>query len=100
MTKVSSDRAQLSVRHLKEVFSGVRVVQITMARIQRYIEKRLSEGAGNGMVNRELAALKRMLHLGGNETPPKVDRVPYVPMLKENNVRNGFFEHGDFFGLA
>jgi len=25
--------------------------------------------------------------------------VPFIPMLKENNVRKGFFEHGDFLAL-
>jgi integrase len=38
-------------------------------------------------------------HLGLQQTPPKVDRVPHIPMLKENNVRKGFFEHGDFIAL-
>jgi len=27
------------------------------------------------------------------------DRVPYIPMLKENNVRKGFFEHAEFVAL-
>ena len=70
-----------------------------MTRINAYIESRLDEGAANATINRELAALKRMLNLGAAER--KVDRttMPYISMLKENNVRKGFFEHGEFIAL-
>jgi integrase len=96
--KKSLDRANHSVNHLNQAFEGVRVVDITTARIQAYIEDRMVEAA-NATINRELAALKRMLNIGAQQTPPKVDRVPYIPMLKENNVRKGFFEHADFIAL-
>lgn len=43
--------------------------------------------------------MKRMLNLGAYCTPPKVDRVPHIPMLKEHNVRKGFFEHHEFLAL-
>ena len=43
--------------------------------------------------------MKRIFNLAARQTPPKVDRVPYIPMLRENNVRKGFFEHGDFLAL-
>lgn len=92
-------RAQESVNHLAEVFEGMRVPDITTPRINAYIEQRIDDGAANGTINRELAALKRMLNLGAKQTPPKVDRVPHVPMLKENNARKGFFEHGDLLAL-
>ncbi len=97
--KKSLKKAQESVNHLKGVFEGVRVPDITTPKINVYIEQRLNAGAANATVNRELAALKRMLNLGNKQTPPKVDRVPHIPMLKENNVRKGFFENGDFLAL-
>jgi integrase len=87
------------VQHLKAFFEGARVTHITSSAIQKYIEKRIEQMAANASINRELAALKRMLNLGARQTPPKVDRVPFIPMLQENNVRKGFFEHGDFLKL-
>ena len=33
-------------------------------------------------------------------TPPKVLRIPVIPMLKENNVRQGFVEDAEFSRLA
>jgi integrase len=97
--KKSLNRAELSVRQLKNFFDGYRVPEITTPKIQKYIEKRLEEGKLNATVNRELSALKRIMNLGLQQTPPKVDRVPFIPMLKENNIRKGFFEHGDFIAL-
>jgi len=44
----------------------------------------------NGEINRELTTLKRILNLARQNG--KLMHVPHVPMLKERNVRTGFFE--------
>jgi integrase len=44
----------------------------------------------NGEINRELTTLKRILNLA--QQNGKLMHVPHVPMLKERNVRTGFFE--------
>jgi integrase len=125
--KKSLVRAKRSLEHLLKEFSGARVIDITTAQVQNvYIQNRkkwtckkcgdqfhvgadttcpkcgsskLQKGAANATINRELAALRRILNLGAKQTPPKVNRVPYIPMLKENNVRKGFFEHEQFVAM-
>ncbi|WP_246317717.1 tyrosine-type recombinase/integrase [Desulfoluna butyratoxydans] len=119
--KKSLVRAQISVNRLAEFFQGKRAGEITTALIDEYIEERMqwscldckrvwfhgdrcpfcgservSKGAANATINRELSALKRMMRIGAEHTPPLVERVPAINMLKENNTRKGFFEHDEF----
>ncbi len=93
----SLDRAERSARQLKLFFDNDIVPSITSDRISSYIDKRLEDGMEEATINRELAALKRMFKIGQRHN--KVDRIPYIEMLEENNVREGFFEHGEFIAL-
>ena len=68
--------------------------------MRRYIDHRQQEDASNATINRELAALKRMFSLATKATPPKANRVPAIPRLKENNVRKGFLSDDQFERLA
>jgi hypothetical protein len=61
--KRTLDKATCSVKHLKEVFGGMRITEITTAKIKEYVDKRMAEGLSNASINRELAALKRILRI-------------------------------------
>jgi integrase len=93
----SKDRLECSLAHLRAAFAGWRVVDLQEDAIDAYAAARLKEGAANATVNRELAALRRMLRLG--RRAKLVGRVPEVSLLEENNVRTGFLEDGEFVAL-
>jgi integrase len=81
-------------RHILPVFGPKRATTITTADVTKFIVDRQATGASNGEINRELAAIKRAFSLavkGG-----KLLAKPHIPVLKENNVRTGFFEPGQF----
>jgi integrase len=106
--KKSLDKAERTVKRYdddgKEIdselmayFGDCKAHSVGTDSVKAYVAKRLEQGAANATINRELAALKRMYNLGlQSET---IYRKPYIPMLKENNTRKGFFEHGEFIAF-
>jgi integrase len=86
-------------RRLTEFFGrSCRAATITADRIDTYTTKRQDEGAANATINRELATLRRGLRLGYRAG--KVRRVPPVTLLRERNIRTGFFEWDAFRAVA
>jgi integrase len=105
--------------HLRPYFKGRRASMVSTADVRRYVEFRRSDDQGtrtyrgrlqegkqipirpgsNATINRELALLKHAFYLGWRHTPRKVANVPYIPLLNEDNVRKGFFEHEQFLAL-
>ena len=58
--------------------------------VKRYVEGRRQTGASDATINRELAIIRRGFTLGFRAQ--LVVRPPYIPMLEEDNVRQGFLE--------
>ena len=108
------DWAELVARvHLRPFFGAMKAARLGTDQIQNYIthrrqatiralangKKRIIAPAKNATINNELALLRRALNLGKQASPPKVPHVPFIPILDENNVRKGFFEHEHFIAV-
>lgn len=105
-------------KHLLPVFGGRRLAAITTADVRRYVAARQAEirvvrkarrqrvgktwveipavtrAPAAAQINRELAILKRILYLAIEGD--KLTRAIAIPMLREHNVRTGFFERAQF----
>jgi integrase len=66
------------------------------AQVRQYIASRRAAGASNATVNRELAIVRRGFKLGLREDPPLVQRQVVIPVLEEDNVRQGFLEQDQY----
>jgi integrase len=90
----SADRLEFSLAHLIPFFGPRPAMQVSSADVTKYRVQRLDAGAAPATINRELAALKRMFSLAVKGE--RLQRMPYIEMLKENNARRGFFERAQF----
>jgi integrase len=94
-------------KHLTPFFTGWKMANISTSDVRAYIAQRqttdtvlvhkavgdtpeVRRPASNAEINRELALLKRMFNL--SIQAGKLTAKPHIPMLREDNVRTGFFE--------
>jgi integrase len=81
-------------KHVLPSFTGRRAHEVTTQDIQAYTKERQGAGASNAEINRELALLKRAYNLAYRAE--RIVKKPYIPLLQERNVRQGFFEAREF----
>ena len=86
-------------QHLMRFFGGFRVAHITTYHVRAYTanDKRKVRATEASTANWQPSSECSTWRL--RMTPPKIAHVPHIPMLKENNVRKGFFEHKEYLAL-
>jgi len=81
-------------KHLTPFFARRRLLSLTTIDVRAYTATRQAEGASNASINRDLIILKRICMLAMQAGKLMVR--PYIPLLKEANIRTGFFEREQF----
>ena len=119
--KTYDDTRRRIRKHLSPFFGNRRMITITTTELRAYVTKRLADGTpvrqkresrakdeasasdvpkqqvSAGEINRELTVLKRMFSLAIQAG--KLVHKPHFPMLRENNVRAGFFEREQYLSV-
>lgn len=85
-------------KHLNPIFGAKKAATITTASIKAYIVYRQKQEAATGTINRELEAMRRAFNLAVKGK--KLLSQPHIPMLRETNVRQGFFSRQEVDRLA
>ena len=76
--------------NLKPYFGVVKAAALSTVKLKQYRDKRAVDGVTQTTCNRELSILRIALNLGRKCTPVKVVTVPFFPMVREDNARQGF----------
>src|SRR6185503_5010391 len=79
---------------IRAALGALPVNHLSAAYVRRFIETRLAEKKKPATVNRETGVLGQALRLA--QRRGIISSYPYIPHLKERNVREGFFEADEF----
>jgi integrase len=77
---------------------GPSVLNITTDTAREFVRARQAAGMGNAIINRSLAALRRMLRIAREDG--KIQNVPVIHLLKEPPARKGFLAREKFEELS
>jgi integrase len=86
-------------KNVRPFFAKCKAQRLSTDYMDKYREKRKAEGRSDATVNRELSMLRTAFHNARKRTPPKVNQVPYFPMVAETTVRKGFLTDEQYASL-
>lgn len=77
--------------NLRPFFGKLKAAKLSTERMREYRVKRKAAERSDATVNRELSILRTAFNVGRKCTPPKVDRMPYFPVVSQTDkARQGF----------
>lgn len=85
--------------HVKPALGRLPASGFSPQQVRVYIDLRRAQEASDATINRELAIIRRGFSLAMREDPPPIRRVPYIPKLEEDNVRQGFIGEPQYLSL-
>jgi integrase len=86
--------------NLDRHFEAMTIDDLTTDAVDAYVKKRKAEGAAHATRNNELAALRRMLHLGIKKKKIKAEQIPDITITQPDNAREGFVELPGFLKIV
>lgn len=93
--RATGRRMAYGLKHIVDYLGEKTIaLSVSTSSIRKFIDHRQAQGAANGTINRELAALKRAFSLAVKDK--LIVSAPHFPMLPEATPREGFLEPADF----
>lgn len=73
-----------------------RVVTLGTSDFQRYRDREVASGVAQSTVNFRFTLLRAAMNLEMKRTPSRISKVPYIPIVHVDNIREGFLDYDDY----
>ncbi len=95
----SAAKAESMLKAVRRTLGHRQAAKLDTAMVERAQRTWLQAGKAPATVSRRLELLRQAYRLAARRTPPKVLRIPYVPLPKVENARQGFLSPEDVAAL-
>lgn len=82
------------IKPVRAALGHLRAVEVTTAMVEDFARRQLAAKKARATVNKKLQPLQQAFNLARKQG--RLTRTPYIPRLREDNARQGFFEAEDF----
>jgi integrase len=72
-----------------------KVATLTTHDFKAYRDREIKAGVAHATINYRFALLRAAMNLETKQTPSRVGKVPYIPIVQVDNRREGFLEYDD-----
>jgi integrase len=76
-----------------------RVATLTTSDFKEYRDRLVKAGTSHSTVNNHFGYIRSALKLEGIQTPPRVGKIPHIPIVHVDNTRQGFLEYDDHYSI-
>jgi integrase len=79
----------------REFIPTRKVATLTTPDFKAYRDREVGAGVAHATINYRFALLRAAMNLEMKQTPSRVGKVPYIPIIQVDNRREGFLEYDD-----
>jgi integrase len=79
----------------REFIPARKVATLTTQDFKVYRDREVDAGVAHATINYRFALLRAAMNLETKQTPSRVGKVPYIPIIQVDNRREGFLEYDD-----
>jgi integrase len=78
---------------------GRKVASLQTRDFELYRDREVSNGVSHSTVNFRFTLLRAAMNLETKKTPSRIGKVPFIPAVTVDNIREGFLEYDDHYSV-
>jgi integrase len=84
------------IQRAREFPPSRKVATLTTQDFKTYRDREIAAGFTQATVNFRVALIRAAMNLETKQTPSRIGKVPYIPIVQVDNAREGFLEYEDY----